>query len=91
MSTPALVELDADHPGFHDRTYRRRRDEIARAALQYRDGDPAPDVAYTNEEQEVWREVWRSLDPLHARYACREYRDAAARVALSRERIPQLT
>jgi phenylalanine-4-hydroxylase len=87
---PALVALDADHPGFHDRAYRRRRDEIAHAALTYREGDPAPDVVYTDEEHEVWREVWRSLEPLHARYACREYRQAAARVALSREAIPQL-
>jgi phenylalanine-4-hydroxylase len=87
---PALVELDADHPGFHDASYRRRRNEIARAALTYRDGEPAPDVAYTDEEQGVWREVWRHLEPLHERYACSEYRDAAARVALSRRAIPQL-
>jgi phenylalanine-4-hydroxylase len=87
---PALVELDADHPGFHDGAYRRRRDEIARAALCYEDGEPAPHVVYTGEEQEVWREVWRNLTPLHERYACQEYRDAAAAVALSRETIPQL-
>ncbi|HEX2062441.1 MAG TPA: phenylalanine 4-monooxygenase [Thermoanaerobaculia bacterium] len=87
---PALVELDADHPGFHDAVYRRRRNEIARAAAEYRDGDVVRDVAYTGDEQAVWREVWRHLDPLHERYACSAYRAAAARVALSRERIPQL-
>ncbi len=89
-SGPALVQLDADHPGFHDPHYRRRRNEIAHAALEHREGDPAPAIAYTPEEQDVWREVWRHLDPLHARYACREYVAAAARVALSRETIPQL-
>lgn len=88
--SPSLVKLDGDHPGFHDRHYRRRRDEIARAALNHRDRDPAPEIAYTGEEQDVWREVWRHLDPLHVRYACREYRQAATRVALSREVIPQL-
>jgi phenylalanine-4-hydroxylase len=87
---PALVQLDADHPGFHDRDYRRRRDEIARAALEHREGDPAPHIIYTAEEHGVWREVWRHLEPLHERYACRAYREAATRVALSRERIPQL-
>ncbi|MEO8036859.1 MAG: phenylalanine 4-monooxygenase [Acidobacteriota bacterium] len=86
----ALVTLDADHPGFHDRAYRRRRDEIARAALEHRDGDPVPDVQYTAHEQAVWREVWRNLDPLHQRYACREYRTASALVSLSRQTIPQL-
>lgn len=87
---PALVQLDADHPGFHDAHYRQRRNEIAHAALTYRAGDPVPEIAYTAEEQEVWREVWRHLEPLHVRYACSEYREAAQRIALSRETIPQL-
>lgn len=85
-----LVQLDADHPGFHDPVYRRRRNEIAQAALDHHDGEPVPEIAYSDEEHAVWREVWRHLDPLHARYACRAYRDAGARLALSRERIPQL-
>ncbi|HKB79731.1 MAG TPA: phenylalanine 4-monooxygenase [Thermoanaerobaculia bacterium] len=89
-ATPHLVHLDADHPGFHDPEYRRRRNEIARLALEHRPDEPPPDVAYTEAEQAVWREVWRHLDPLHARYACREYLQAAGRVRLSRETIPQL-
>jgi len=90
-ASPELVALDADHPGFHDTDYRRRRNEIARAALEFRDGDRVPDIAYVDAEHDVWREVWRNLEPLHARYACAEYVDAARRVALSRERITQLT
>jgi phenylalanine-4-hydroxylase len=88
--TTELVQLDADHPGFHDAIYRHRRNEIARAATQYREGDPVPRIAYSEDEQHVWREVWRHLEELHAKYACREYLEAAGRVALSRERIPQL-
>jgi len=87
--TPALVQLDADHPGFHDAEYRRRRNDIARLALEYRDGEP-PRVAYTDEEQSVWREVWRHLTPLHEQYACREYLEASKIVSLSRDTIPQL-
>jgi len=87
---PALVELDADHPGLNDPDYRRRRNQIARTAVDYRGQGPVPAVAYTSDEQEVWREVWRHLDPLHQRYACRAYLEAAERVALSRRVIPQL-
>jgi phenylalanine-4-hydroxylase len=87
---PELVELSADHPGLNDPHYRRRRNEIARAAIEYRGDGPAPLVAYTVDEQEVWRTVWQHLEPLHARYACRPYVEAAQRLGLSREAIPQL-
>lgn len=90
QTTPALVELDADHPGFHDVEYRRRRNDIARLALDHRDGDLPPVVAYTDDEHAVWREVWRNLESLHASYACSQYLEASRRVALSRDRIPQL-
>lgn len=85
-----LVELDRDHPGFRDPAYRRRRDEIARLAHEYQDGDPVPRVPYTEEEHGVWREVWRQLSPLHDELACAPYLEASRRLALDRERVPQL-
>jgi phenylalanine-4-hydroxylase len=86
-----LVELDQDHPGFRDADYRRRRNEIARVARDYRDGDPVPEVEYTEEEHEVWREVWRQLQPLHDERACKAFLECSDELALRRDRVPQFS
>lgn len=84
-----LVTLDREHPGFRDAAYRARRNAIARVAVDYA-GGPVPDVAYSDDEHEVWRLVRDRLDPLHRRCAARTLVDAADRVALPADRIPQL-
>jgi phenylalanine-4-hydroxylase len=84
------VHLAHDHPGANDPAYRARRAEIAAAALAWRPGDPSPEIAYDEAEQEVWRTVCRELAPKHERYAVAEYREALERVALPAERIPSL-
>jgi phenylalanine-4-hydroxylase len=84
------VHLAHDHPGANDPAYRARRGEIAGAALAWRPGEPSPAIAYTEEEQEVWRTVWRELAPKHERYAVAEYREALGRVSLPRDRVPTL-
>ena len=84
------VHLDEDHPGFADPEYRTRRNHIATLAMGWEPSRTIPHVDYTEDEQGVWRTVCRELAAKHERLACREYRDAMARLALPADRIPQL-
>ena len=84
------VHLHDGHPGADDPEYRRRRNEIAAAALAWRAGEPAPRIDYAESEQDVWRTVCRELAPLHERFAVSEFREAVGRVALPVNRIPGL-
>jgi phenylalanine-4-hydroxylase len=84
------VSLARSHPGFADPGYRERRNLIAALALGHRRGDPLPEVAYTEEEQDVWRLVSAELAARHRRYAVREFLDAKERLRLPADRVPQL-
>src|SRR6266480_7429667 len=69
----AIVQLDPDHPGFRDKEYRARRNQIAQLALNFQPGDQIPDAPYTAEEHQVWRTIWTALEPAHRQHACAEY------------------
>ncbi len=84
------VHLHDGHPGADDAAYRGRRNEIAAAALAWRPGARAPRIDYHSDEQAVWRTVCRELAPLHDRFAVGEFRAALSRVALPRDRVPDL-
>jgi phenylalanine-4-hydroxylase len=86
----AHVELAADHPGASDPVYRERRNVIAAQALAWEPGTPPPRIDYTEAEHDVWRIVCRELAPKHEKYACREFREAAAALQLPMDHIPQL-
>jgi phenylalanine-4-hydroxylase len=85
-----VVELAAGHPGFADAVYRERRNAIAALALNYTPGEPIPRAEYTDEEHHVWALVTRELAVKHQKYAVREFLDAADRLGLPKDRIPQL-
>jgi phenylalanine-4-hydroxylase len=85
-----VYDLPEDHPGFADPAYRARRAAIAEVGASYRAGEPIPDVAYTPEEDAVWRLISTELAAKHRRYACAEYLRGAARLVLPEHRVPQL-
>eukprot|EP00028_Trichosphaerium_sp_Am-I-7-wt_P002793 CAMPEP_0168533850 /NCGR_PEP_ID=MMETSP0405-20121227/17428_1 /TAXON_ID=498012 /ORGANISM="Trichosphaerium sp, Strain Am-I-7 wt" /LENGTH=393 /DNA_ID=CAMNT_0008560201 /DNA_START=86 /DNA_END=1267 /DNA_ORIENTATION=+ len=66
-------ELDADHPGFKDPVYRKRRQAITLAAKKYRTGQPLPHVDYTEEEIKTWGTVYKKLTTLYKTHACKQH------------------
>lgn len=69
----AGADLEADHPGFHDPVYRKRRTELANIANSFAHGDEVPFIQYTPEEISTWGTVYAKLKSLQDRYACPEY------------------
>ena len=87
-------ELSADHPGFTDETYRKRRAEITRIAQQYKTGMAIPEIEYTAEEVATWGFVWDHLTKLFTTHACSQHQTIfpllIKECGYSRDRIPQL-
>ena len=87
---PPLIELDKDHPGFHDKEYRKRRNLIAEKAYRFSIGDRIPKVEYTEEEHKTWSEVLAKLSSLHKTHACKYFLDTLSLIELNNKKVPQL-
>jgi phenylalanine-4-hydroxylase len=87
-------ELDADHPGFLDPEYRRRRCEIVEMAKTFRTGQPLPRIQYTEQEIKTWGTVYNKLKELYPKNACREHNHIfpllEQNCGYSADNIPQL-
>ncbi len=88
--TGHIVELDADHPGFSDLDYRRRRDEIALMAPPLNSGDPPEIVEYSSTEGDTWATVFDKLTALYPTHACREFVAVIDDIGYRRDAVPQL-
>lgn len=85
-----LIELEADHPGFNDPEYRRRRNEIAALAMRQREDERPARVAYLPTERATWSTVFENLARLYPTHACREFNAVFSELGYRAEEIPQL-
>ena len=85
-----VVELEADHPGFHDPDYRRRRDEIAALAPPIAEGGEPQLVEYTQTEKRTWATVFDQLTSLYPTHACDDFNAVIGDLGYTGDRIPQL-
>lgn len=89
ITTENISILNLDHPGAHDPVYRARRDQIAEAALNYRNKGEIARVDYTQQENDTWQLISQKLAPLHQAKACRIYLDGKEKLGISSSKIPE--
>jgi len=93
---PTLPILDLDHPGAQDQDYRKRRELITTAAVEFHaqstltQSPSIPLIQYTKEEHHVWQHVYKKLKPLHDKHACSLYNQGRTLLNLPTDHIPQL-
>ena len=93
---PTLPILDLDHPGAQDQDYRKRRELITTAAVEFHaqstltQSPSIPLIQYTKEEHHVWQHVYKKLKPLHDKHACSLYNQGRTLLNLPQNHIPQL-
>lgn len=77
------------HPGFRDKEYVFRRNQIAKVARSYVKGSIVPEVEYSKEEHKVWSVVYKRLSFLYESKACKEFLSCFKEFNLNKNKIPQ--
>ncbi|MEE2924906.1 MAG: hypothetical protein VX619_09040 [bacterium] len=96
MDSNFLVDLDQDHPGFTDATYRAQRDQIARLATKYlkdREIDKEinlPEIEYENHQHELWTHLYTTILSRYRKYAVQDVYNGLLDLKLNPKRIPSL-
>lgn len=84
----------ADHPGFRDEEYRRRRKQITDSALTYKVNEPIQRIEYTQNEIDTWGLCYKTLKCLFKTNACKEFNwtieQFEKEVDFRADKIPQL-
>jgi phenylalanine-4-hydroxylase len=85
------LELEPGHPGLGDAGYVARRKFLFDLCRKHRLEQLGPPfIAYTDEEERLWRQVNPALDALHEKHACSLYLRGKRALAITADEIPQL-
>lgn len=93
----AGIQLNSDHPGFNDLTYRERRSFIEKQSktFKFKEGSIFPIIEYTEDETKLWQYMWDQLIPLQMKYSCNEYKESLENFIkngiFNRNIIPQMS
>nr|QNG40903.1 tryptophan hydroxylase 3 [Hofstenia miamia] len=86
--------MEEDCEGCSYPEYMKRRAMFANIALHYKQGTPIPLIDYLDSEVNTWRVVYKKLQSLYAKYACKEYltnvRLLSQHCGYNEDNIPQL-
>jgi len=90
MDGPDTLVLDPHHPGIGDADYVARRHQFFNTSRQWRlQAKGIPYVEYREEEQAVWRDVSRKLEPIHLESASGIYLDGKSALGFNPDEIAQ--
>lgn len=86
--------LADDHPGFTDKEYIKRRDQIAALGIGYKMGDQIKDFDYNAAEDKLWGECYNRIYGNIKLHACAEYKENFTKLQndgiFSEHKIPSL-